>query len=219
MLFFLQTLGVIAAIIIPIVLYLKQRQKKVLSYEIVSDTPLLSVKEEIKTKLQILFEGKPVQQVYLGMVRVFNSGNMPIEVKDYDCPITLCFGEGAQILTAEIVKTDPNNLRPSINVKNNEIVISPILLNRGDFLTLKILATTSCDQMVVNGRIVGVKEIKQFTGVKLRYYVLASIGIIMQLMGYFLPSSFPIPQVLFIAVGGILALFALIRLPASGSKI
>jgi hypothetical protein len=43
----------------------KRVPRKALSYDITSLTPLLSVKDEIKGKLEIYFDGKPVQDVRL----------------------------------------------------------------------------------------------------------------------------------------------------------
>ena len=60
----------IIAIIISIILYLIQRRRKSLSWEIISNTPLLSIDEEIKGDLQILFAGKPVQDIQLIILKI-----------------------------------------------------------------------------------------------------------------------------------------------------
>ena len=95
--FIIVILLTIAAIVVSVIIYLKQRQRRSLSYEIVSATPLLSVEEDIKKDLQISYKGKPVEQVHLVMIKILNSGSLPIPSKDYEQPITISFGKQAKI--------------------------------------------------------------------------------------------------------------------------
>jgi len=160
-----QFLGAIfgfVAILVSIFLYQKQRQRKELAYEIISKTPLLGAKEEIRGGLQVMFHGKPVQNPHLIVVRIINSGNLPITSTDYERPISLGFGEEAQILTAETIRTNPSNLRASVKAEGKKVVIAPILLNQGDSITLKILIAEFTGQVVVDCRITGVKRIMKF---------------------------------------------------------
>lgn len=159
---FLGAFFALVAILVSIFLYQKQRQRKELAYEIISKTPLLGAKEEIRGGLQVMFHGKPVQNPHLIMVRIINSGNLPITSNDYERPISLGFGEEAQILTAETISTNPDNLRVSIKAEGKKVVIAPMLLNQGDSITLKILIAEFAGQMIVDGRITGVKRIMKF---------------------------------------------------------
>lgn len=158
----------IVAVLTPILLYLKQRKNKQLSYEIISSTPLISARREYKDKLNIFFEKKLVEQVHLLVIKLFNSGNLPILTDDYERHISLNFGEKAQTLTAEIINTDPKSLESSvgmlINGKGKEVTLSPVMLNDGDSITLKMLVNKFGGEVVVDGRIVGVKEIMQSKG-------------------------------------------------------
>lgn len=157
---FIATVLAITAILVSIILYLKQRRCKAVSYEILSQTPLLSVKGEIKGQLEILYKGKPVQQVHLVLVRIINSGNTPILSTDYKLPISLNFGEEANILTSAVVKADPRNVQAALRVEGRNAVLVPTLLNTGDSVTLKMLVT-KFEEVKVDGRIVGVKKIKE----------------------------------------------------------
>src|SRR3990172_5120414 len=149
------------AIIVIIVLYLLQRNRKGLSYEVVSHTPLLSRTEEVGGKLQILFDGKTVQDVHLVEVRIINSGNTPILPADYERPISLKFGENAQILTADVAETAPDSIRASISVERQKVVITPLLLNAGDSIKLKVLVAQSGGEPIPDGRIAGVRQIRK----------------------------------------------------------
>ena len=164
----------LVAIIVTIVLYRTQRRRKALSYEIISRTPLLSIGDEIKGKLQILFDGKPVQDIHLIVLKIINSGNVPIVSTNYERPVNLSFGENSWILTAEVSETDPEDLRATVNIENAKVALEPVLLNGGDSITLKLLVS-QLGEINVDGRIVGVKDIRglaaEGTGNWLRSFV------------------------------------------------
>jgi len=182
---FVATILAVIAILVSISLYLKQRRRKMLSYEIVSRTPLLSIEEEIKGVLKILYEGEPVQQVHLIVTTIMNSGNTPILVNEYERPISLGFGEEAQILTAEIAKTQPDSLRASTSIEDDKVTLQPTLLNGGDSITLKMLVSKFDGEITVDGRIVGVKEIQESRESVVKIFGLSVIGFVMTMAGTF----------------------------------
>jgi hypothetical protein len=139
----------------------KQRARKSLKYEILANTSLLSNKKEIKGKLKILFEEMPVEDVHLIVVKIINSGNVPIAQTDYEQPISLRFSAKSQILTSEISDTNPKGLPATATIDDSQIILNPILLNNGDTITVKMLVNQFDGNIDVNGRINGVKEIKK----------------------------------------------------------
>jgi hypothetical protein len=168
-----QFVGVIAALVaisISIILYMKSRSRKSLSYVIISRTPLLSVDREIKKDLQILYQGKPIQQVHLLLMKLINSGNVPVTASDFERPFSLLFSEDAKVIAAEIIKTKPESLRATIAFENQKVVLNPVLMNGGDSITLKILVSKLNGDFKVDGRIVGVKEIKELGGTAFPYW-------------------------------------------------
>ena len=174
-----QFIGVIlavVAIIITVIFFLYQRQKKAISWQIISNTPLLKIDDDIKRNLQVLYSGKPVQDIQLIIARIINTGNVSIKSTDYEGPINLNFGKNAQILTAEITKTSPNNLKASANIEGNGVIIPPTLMNSRDWITLKILVSQFDEPITVEGRIVGVKEIEENTDLyKTRFTIVNKI--------------------------------------------
>lgn len=210
----IQTLFTLVAVIVTIIIFLKQRRKKEISYEIASDMPLFLIgDEEEKGNLEIQYEGKDIEQAYVGTIQIFNSGNMPIEVDDFASPISVYSSKAGQILTAKIVDREPDDLDVSIDIKDGEVVLNPTLFNRGDALTLRIICTEPCAEMVAKGRIKGVKKIKKFIGAERRYLGLAVVGVAVLLSGFTLPVDFFIPPILFITSGGIIGLYSLSKIP------
>jgi len=186
-----QSIGAIlavVAIIISIALYRRQRRHKALSYEIISRIPLLGMEEEIKGNLQILFNGKPVQQVHLIVVKITNSGNMPIVSTDYERTISLRFGEKAHTLTAEVAETNPNSLRTTAKIEGKKVVLTPTLLNQEDSVTLKMLVSEFSEQITVDGRVVGVKDICEYVENPLPSFAMilsGSVLLLIALIGLF----------------------------------
>jgi hypothetical protein len=166
----------LVAIIISLFIVRIQRQRKSVSYDILANTPLLTVKEAVKSKLEILYEGKPVKDVHLLLVRIVNTGNLPILPHDYERPIRLDLVGEAQLLSGEVYDTSPKSLRVLPTIDGKSIALPPLLLNSGDAITLKIIASNSGEGVKIDGRIVGVKEIKQFREGQNFYYTIYLSG-------------------------------------------
>lgn len=183
-----QFIGVVIGIIALIITFLfwKQRQRKALSYEILSNTPLLSIEEKIKGKLQIIFDGNSVENVHLIEVKLVNSGNEPIKPSDYERPINLTFGEDSRVLTSEVIETIPDNLKMELYTDEKSVKLSPILLNGGDSFTLKMIVSQfkiGDDDIKVDGRIAGVKKITLPDESRLLIILMVS-GVLLSIIGF-----------------------------------
>jgi len=155
-----QFVGVVIAVI-TFVFYMIHKQKKSLSYEYITNTRLLSVSESIKANIKILYDNKQVNDVYLLEINIFNSGNTSILEKEYNTGITFDFGSNSKVLTASVIFADPADVNPKINTKKSKVIVDPVLLNKGDSIILKVIAT-QVGKITVEGRIIGVKKIEPF---------------------------------------------------------
>lgn len=158
----------IITVVISILLYRKQRRRKLLTYQIVSDTPVLSAERELADKVQVLFNGKPVDDARLVVLRLWNAGNESIKTEDYDqqTPIVIDFGENTEVLDAEILETSPASIkmRQLLSIASDiaAILLQPLLLNSKDSITVKVLLSRFTGTIQVNARIDGVKEILSY---------------------------------------------------------
>jgi hypothetical protein len=83
--------GVLVAalsILVAILIYWWQRQVKKLSYGILV-LPLLNIDKKLKDKLEIHYDGEMVTGLNQIVIRLENTGKLPIEVRDYEKPIKL----------------------------------------------------------------------------------------------------------------------------------
>jgi hypothetical protein len=159
-------IGAVASIIAlatTLVIYLITRKKKLLTYEVVSEYALMSIDNEIRGKLQILLNGKPVEDVHLLSIKFINQGNVPIAASDYEKPLTITFTGSSQILSSEYLSASPASLAPQQTIQEQRITFEPILLNGGDYFSTKILLGEYSGAFDIDARILGVKSIDRAT--------------------------------------------------------
>ena len=53
--------------------YLRQRQRKSLSYRVLAKTPLFIMDESVKGRLHVTLDGNPVIEPYLVLLKIINS--------------------------------------------------------------------------------------------------------------------------------------------------
>lgn len=181
----------IVAIIVSVIIYRLQQAKKYLSYQVLSETSLLNVDKEVEQKIQILFEGNPVQTVYLLLIKFINSGNIPILPTDYLKAVNVVFNERCKILSAEILEKEPKSIDVTAKTENTRISLTPTLLNSDDFFVLKILVSEFDGDVEVEGRIIGVKKInKGLPKISIGSSIIVILGLIMMTIGAILVFIF-----------------------------
>lgn len=167
-----QSLGVIvgsALALIAIIISLRQWQRKSLAYEVISKENIVRVSDHsVGSELQILYQGKPVRDLYLVTVKFINSGNTEIRPQDYVRKVSLHFGEKSEILGNKILEQEPSNLDVKVNHDKNQesLLIDPVLLNKRDYFIIQALVT-DFKGVMPNGRIAGVSRIREVTSLNL----------------------------------------------------
>jgi hypothetical protein len=156
---------VIGIITLVITIWLANRSySKVISYEIVAKTSLVNIAPtSAKNRVRILLDDKPIENAELLLVKIKNTGLLPIKSSDFETPLILSLGTSAKILDSEIYDLSPRNLQVKFSAENETIKINPVLLNSKDSFTVKIIAE-SLSKVELSGRIVGVKNIYKFGG-------------------------------------------------------
>jgi hypothetical protein len=188
------SLGLLA-IILSVYLFIQQRKKKSLSYDVLTLTPLLTVNEELTGKIRIVYEGTAVQNVYLLILKVQNDGNVPITPSDFVAPLRFQFRKDLQMLSAEVIETTPDSLDPKIRVNTSGFTLSPLLLNNEDTFILKLLLAHpgSGLGLHVRTRIVGVSEVKLKQYVYLPFWLAGGLLILAGVVGtLFMSTRIPV---------------------------
>lgn len=150
----------IAGIVVTVVFFFAQRSRKSMSCYITFNSKLFSIRREAQDKLRVFYEGKPVSNLRLLVLRIQNTGNQPILTQDFDEPIGFTFNEGINIIDGEIGSTKPDNLRINLTKVDKELLLSPILFNPGDYVEVNLLIDGAMKDFRVSGRVIGVTQIK-----------------------------------------------------------
>lgn len=145
-----------------IFLTLKEKKRKVLSYDVLSSTSLIMRDDALSKRLTILFDNDEIKEdVHLVLVKIQNTGNVPIELTDFSEDLSI--DTSGTILVAEVKETTPSNLSVKINEELLTLFgmlnIDPLLLNSKDTIILKLLITSYKNDLTVSTRISGVEEV------------------------------------------------------------
>jgi hypothetical protein len=99
-----------------------------------------------------------VDSLTLLILEFSNSGNLEIEEKDYNTPISVDFGDSAEILSAKVLEQFPGDLDIKLNNDKSLIKIKESLMNQGDYFRIHVLVS-QYHHYSVQGRIAGVPRI------------------------------------------------------------
>lgn len=154
----------IVSIVVAIWIYRGQSRKAlqygVLSRELVARSP------SVARRIQIVANGETLNSPRLVLLKVINSGNLPIPADNYEHP--LIAHVGGRIVDCELSNTAPEELRTYVKWtqdEDNRLKFDKFLLNQGDWFELQMLVSMdSCSSQPstsLEGRIAGVKHLER----------------------------------------------------------
>lgn len=157
-----QFVGVVVSIIalaVSVYVIFSQSKKKSLAYQISAETNLLQVGEEIKDKVKITYENIPLENIYFMSIIVINNGSLEIKPSDFERELSFEVEGSSRIISAEIMQTEPDELRPNISISPKKVFLKPLLLNSRDFILIKLLIAEYSGEVQADVRVVGVKRL------------------------------------------------------------
>jgi hypothetical protein len=182
-----QSIGVVVAIIaivVSIIIYRRQTQRKALTFVVKSAYPLLTGTEELKGRLQVQVDGVAVNNIDLMFIEFSNSGNVPIERSDFDSPVEVRFEPPARIISVVVDSEEPKEIGALLSIQEeNSVTLNPLLLNPGDKVTLKFILSSDTKGFEVFGRVIGIKVIREADPSSL-YSWLGLAGLLLLAIGF-----------------------------------
>ncbi|WP_294261583.1 hypothetical protein [uncultured Comamonas sp.] len=157
--FVVATILSLLAIIVSYLIYRWQRNIKEISCGVVKSSSLLSVHEDISSRVKVLFDGNEVQNLKLFTIGFKNSGNIPILRTDFEYGIKVILNR-AEIISIVTDEVYPSNLVVDFENTDYGIYISPLLLNKGEYFTLNVIASTVDQKINFDARIIGVSKME-----------------------------------------------------------
>jgi hypothetical protein len=147
------TVGLVAALLI----YRWQRYRKGLGVAVLTDRPLLMTPSPFAVSVH--HDGKVVAEPRLIVVRIANTGNVPIEASDFERSLSMTFPQ-CEVLSAEVTGVRPAELTATLRTDGPTITLEPCLLNPTDLIEVQCLVDGSTE-LQVDCRVVGVRSVEK----------------------------------------------------------
>lgn len=150
-----------------VTLYWTRQPKASMTYEVLSASSVIDVNESIP-KLGIVYDGRPIGgALRLITMRILNDGETTIRTSDFDAesPCGVRLANGVFIDSPKAVGARDESLQEQFGGRllgSDRAVFSPLMLNPGDFIEIKVLAILSGeDRPILSpvGRLAGVPAI------------------------------------------------------------
>jgi len=156
--------GIVIPIIVSLIIYYRQKNKKEIAYSVLS-LPLLNIREEIKDKVKILFKERPARDTHLVVLKVWNSGNVPILPTEFVDPITFNFGDNIEVLDVSVLEAKPEVIKNKIKfeLSSNKLILKPILLNKDYSITIKLLIDRFDNKVNAEAMIAGIAHLQRMS--------------------------------------------------------
>lgn len=146
-----------AAVVASFWIYWLQRQTKELAFGIVSSRRLLTVADEISSRVRVELDGREIKDLHLTVYGLKNSGRRAVPASDFDRPLSLNFALG-QVVSAQVSSQAPRNLGAKLLVTDSVVQLEPLLLNPGDHVLIQILLSPGSPRGQLDGRVIDVSD-------------------------------------------------------------
>jgi hypothetical protein len=169
---FLPPFATCCGILVTIILWSLNQRTKEVSFDVLREENLIRVRGNTRKRLSITFDDKPVEDVSLVVVRIFNSGHLPVQASDFQVPINLKVTGPTNVLSASVLDTAPSDLDERfpregnkakiLTIENQKVTLNPVLMNSHDSVTIQMLVRDYSGNLTVGGHVTGVKELRQW---------------------------------------------------------
>lgn len=166
--------GIVTALV-AIWIFRKQRSKKEISYQVISNAPIATINKQFENRVAIMLDGQFANDVRQVVLKIRNSGNAAVKQDDYNNQMKFVF-EGSEVIGGDVFNTEPESL---INLIEKDFFVAPYvreqnlkigaadsallmntLLNPKDSITFTVLLKGAYKKLEVRGRIIDGEIVK-----------------------------------------------------------
>jgi hypothetical protein len=142
------------------IVYKWQLQCRGLGVVVLTNRPLISTPSPFPVTMS--HDGRFAIEPWIIVLRVANTGNVPIQADDFVVPLSVTFPVG-ELLSAEITGLHPRELAASLRTDHQSVTLEPCLLNPSDLIEIQCLldgANLGVEDPHAACRVVGVKSVR-----------------------------------------------------------
>lgn len=143
---------------IPVARYLDKKKKR-LVFEELQNLSIIDVKKEFRDKIEIKYEGRLVDNLFVSTAMLKNKGSVPIKKSDAERPIEIIFDK--EFLDCEVIDENPEGLDVNLaaHFLERSIKLEVNLLNPGDYIIFQFISLEKLNTPKVISRIEGLSKI------------------------------------------------------------
>lgn len=188
----ISAVATVAALLLPVLLYIVGHQSKNLSVATVSRAVLVNLSQAEGGSLTLTYNGTPVSHLTAATIEVRNDGTRPIEQSDFERPLLIRFPKDSSILASTLGERVPEELQPVIKLEAGVITVAPLLLNPGDRFRITAQLLGDFGEPTVEARLSGIPAITRqaFRDPFSRSPWLPRIIVVLSMSSYFYFASF-----------------------------
>jgi hypothetical protein len=149
----------IAAVIVPVWLWVFDINSRSLSVLMVSRAELSPKLEGHEKALLLTLDGKQLESAYVTVLEVTNDGAKPIPASDFESPIELRLDSKTSLLRAALSSAVPKDLSPLVDTHADHISVKALLLNPKDSFRISVITNGEIPQFKAKARITGLPSI------------------------------------------------------------
>ena len=153
---FVVTLG---GSLIPIYLGQSDQAARSITVKRLASTSLQPVRHAGNRELEVMLDGRKIDDPYFSLLKVINNGSKPIVSSDFETPLELVVTGDATIVNAQITNSSPPDITAKISIDDKRVMIAPFLSNPEDALYLTVITSGGQPGFEPRARIAGVKSI------------------------------------------------------------
>lgn len=153
----------IISLFLLFVAFLKLITLKQVVYKVISSTTALRVEavKEIQDKVEIFLNGRRIRDASNVTLRIWNSGNKPIKIEDYNSPIIIDFGEGVEVLDVTEERNPKDLYVDDIRETRRRLFLKIALPKKSNSIVFNVLLSGYKGELKVEGDFKGdVKIVK-----------------------------------------------------------
>lgn len=129
-----------------------------MQYKILNQTPIASMGDHSSPRIGLMVEGRTVEKAYLNVIKINNSGTVPLQKDDFDIPIIAKITNDATLIQVRY-QFDPADMITELNITPKQLSLTPSLLNTGDEILLQMFTEGEKPDFKIDARIKGVHRI------------------------------------------------------------
>ena len=136
--------------------YMDQNSKEI-SIDVISSIELDPVASGKMSGFELKFNKENVDDPFLQVVEIRNSGSKPIPSSDYEDALRISFGDEIKLLKVNLLDVFPEDIDPKIEIDKNSFKMMPLLLNSGELIRFSFLTSNGIPKISAKARVLGAK--------------------------------------------------------------